>query len=153
MSEAWSEFVGSKGKDGTVVDRAECAPGRFISTIQMSLVEQAATSASRNNGGGNKSTIAVGSLQGYCDDGALLPRQPRSQVGGSTDVFFLVKTDGFVDFVGASSREIQSLMFVGQEQPEADRFSLSCPFGLRLTGYQAMVTSVVHAVKFKCSRI
>ena len=144
LTEAWSDFIGPL--QGTVLDKAECGPGRFITTIQMSLSGESLSKSDQT-----KSAISVASVQGYCDDGLLLPRQPSE--GGPNDMFLVVSTEGFRDFVGAASETLETFMFVGQEHSNSSRFSLSCPRGLRMTGYQTRVTSVVLAIKFKCGKV
>ena len=144
LSEAWSDFIGPT--QGTVLDKADCGPGRFITTIQLSLSGESPSKADPM-----KPAISVGSVQGYCNDGLLLPRQPSGD--GSNDIFLVVNTEGFRDFVGAASETLETFMFVGQEQANSSRFSVSCPRGLQMTGYQTRVTSVVLAIKFKCGKV
>lgn len=138
FSEVWSDFLGEQ-EEGVPQDRAECAAGSFITTIRLSLNRYTA------NG---MDTLAIGSMQGICDNGVVLAKFPPE---ARNDIYFLVKQDGFREFVGAASGVMQSFMFVGNNQ-EQGQFSLACPENLRLSGYQVRASSVVHAIKIKCSK-
>mmetsp|Transcript_39970 Transcript_39970/g.113316 ORF Transcript_39970/g.113316 Transcript_39970/m.113316 type:complete len:182 (+) Transcript_39970:177-722(+) len=138
FTEVWSEFLGSG--TGAETNRAECPPNSFITNIRLSLNKYTAQGAD---------TIAIGSMQGYCDDGTELPKFPPE---APNDIYFIVKQDGFEEFVGGSSSVLESFMFVGRS-PADGGFSLACPTGLKLSGYQVRASTVVHAIKVKCSKV
>ena len=139
FSEVWSDFLGSQN-GGSSQDRAECSHGSFISTVRLSLNRYTADGAD---------TVAIGSIQGYCDDGVQLAKFPRD---APNDIYFIVKQDGFKEFVGGATEVMESFMFVGQS-PADGTFNLSCPGDLKLSGYQVKASSVVHSIKIKCSKI
>jgi hypothetical protein len=138
FSEVWSDYLGSS--TGVALDRAECSHGSFISTVRLSLNRYTA---------GGADTVAIGSIQGYCDDGVQLSKFPPNS---PNDVYFIVKQEGFREFVGGASEVMQSFMFIGQS-PDKGTFNLSCPDNLKLSGYQVKASSVIHAIKLKCSKI
>mmetsp|Transcript_350 Transcript_350/g.729 ORF Transcript_350/g.729 Transcript_350/m.729 type:complete len:193 (+) Transcript_350:497-1075(+) len=138
FSEAWSDFLGSSA--GDVQSRAECGPNSFITTIRLSLNKYTQD---------GKDIIAIGSFQGICNDNTVLSKYPPDS---QNDIYFIVKQSGFTEIVGNAREALESFMFVGPTKDEGS-FSLQCPTGLRMSGYEVRTSSVVNAIKVKCSRV
>lgn len=119
----------------------ECPPGRFISTVRLSVSQYMI---------GDQKYPAIGSFQGFCDDGYGLAKSPRN---ATNDIYFIVQQDGFSEFVASGAEVIESFMFIGQDADPKKRFELSCPRHLKLSGYQVKSSTVVHSVRIKCSKV
>lgn len=89
-------------------------------------------------------------MQGFCDDGVQLAKFPPN---APNDIYYIVKQDGFREFVGGSKDVMESFMFIGQSSDKDGQFALACPDGLKLSGYQVKTSTVVHSIKIKCSRV